>query len=109
MCTDSAHGYATLSEELYPNHVEIESRRRKKDIYHIHHINSLHNRLKSFMTHFNVVSTKHLQNYLYCFKFIELFKSERESTKIEKVYVLSQANYTECSVNVIRTGTAAFV
>lgn len=109
LCTDSAHGYATLSEELHLNHVKIESGRRKKDIYHIQHINSLHSRLKSFMTHFNGVATKHLQNYLYWFKFIELFKSERESTKIQKAYVLSQANYTQCSVESIRTRTASFV
>ncbi len=61
------------------------------------------------MTHFNGVATKHLQNYFYWFKFIELFKSERESIKIEKAYVLSQANYTVCSVGTIRTRTAAFV
>lgn len=109
LCTDSAHGYATLSEELHLNHVKIESGKRKKDIYHIQHINSLHSRLKSFMTHFNGVATKHLQNYLYWFKFIELFKTERESIKIEKAYVLSQANYTECSVNAIKTRIAAFV
>lgn len=109
LCTDSAHGYATLSEELHLNHIKIESGKRKKDIYHIQHINSLHSRLKSFMTHFNGVATKHLQNYLYWFKFIELFKTERESIKIEKAYVLSQANYTECSVNAIKARTAAFV
>lgn len=61
------------------------------------------------MTHFNGVATKYLQNYLYWFKFIELFKSERESIKIEKAYVLLQANYTACSVGTIRTRTAAFV
>ena len=61
------------------------------------------------MTHFNGVATKHLHNYLYWFKFIELFKTERESIKIEKAYVLSQANYTECSVNAINARTAAFV
>ena len=109
LCTDSAHGYATLSEELHLNHIKIESGKRKKDIYHIQHINSLHSRLKAFMSDFKGVATKHLQNYLYWFKFIELFKSERESIKIERAYVLSHANYTDCSVASIRTRTAAFV
>ena len=109
LCTDSAHGYANLSEELHLNHIKIESGKRKKDIYHIQHINSLHSRLKAFMSDFKGVATKHLQNYLYWFKFIELFKSERESIKIERAYVLSQANYTDCSVASIRTRTAAFV
>lgn len=57
LCTDSAHGYATLSEELHLNHVKIESGRRKKDIYHIQNINSLHSRLKAFMSDFNGVAT----------------------------------------------------
>ena len=61
------------------------------------------------MSDFKGVATKHLQNYLYWFKFLEMFKSERESVKIEKAYVLSQANYTECSVETIRKRTAAFV
>ena len=34
LCTDSAHGYATLSDELHLNHIKIESGKRKKDIYH---------------------------------------------------------------------------
>ena len=61
------------------------------------------------MSDFNGVATKHLQNYLYWFKFLELFKSERESIKIEKAYVLSQANYKECSVNASKRRMAAFV
>ena len=108
LCTDSAHGYATLSEELHLNHIRIESGKRKKDIYHIQHINSLHSRLKAFMSDFKGVATKHLQNYLYWFKFIELFKSERESIKIERAYVLSQAHYTDCSVKAIKTRTPCF-
>lgn len=36
-------------------------------------------------------------------------KSQRESIKIERAYVLFQANYTECSVNAIKTRTVAFV
>ena len=109
LCTDSAHGYSTLSEELHLNHIKIESGKRKKDIYHIQHINSLHSRLKAFMSDFKGVATKHLQNYLYWFKFIEIFKSERQSIKLERAYVLSQANYTDCSVEAIRTRTPAFV
>lgn len=57
-----------------------------------------HFALNCFMSDFKGVSAKHLQNYLYWFKFIEIFKSERESIKIERAYVLSQANYTDCSV-----------
>ena len=90
-------------------YIKIESGKRNKDIYHIQHINFLHSRLKAFMSDFKGVATKHLQNYLYWFKFIEIFKSERQSIKLERAYVLSQANYTDCSVEAIRTRTPAFV
>ena len=95
--------------KLHLNHIKIESGKRKKDIYHIQHINSLHSRLKAFMSDFKDVATKHLQNYLYWFKLIEIFKSERESIKMERDYVLSQAHHTDCSVEAIKTRTPAFV
>ena len=80
----------------------------KRDLLYIQHINSLHGRLKVFRSDFKGFATKHLKNYLYWFKFIELFKSERESIKIEKAYVLSQANYTKCSVESIKKREPAF-
>ena len=61
------------------------------------------------MSDFKGVATKHLQNYLYWFKFIEIFKSERESIKVEKAYVLSQAHYTDCSIEAIKKRVPAFV
>ena len=64
LCTDSTHGYATLSAELHLNHFKIELGKQKKNIYHLQHINSLHSRLKSFMCNFNGVATEHLLNFL---------------------------------------------
>lgn len=89
--------------------IQIESGKRKRDIYHIQHFNSLHGRLKTFMVRFRGVSTKHLQNYLNWFKFIELFKEERESKKVEKAFVLSQAAYTDCSIKAIKNREPAFI
>lgn len=109
LCTDSAQGYKKLSKELNFTLIQIESGKRKRDIYHIQHVNSLHGRLKTFMVRFRGVSTKHLQNYLNWFKFIELFKEERESKKVEKAFVLSQAAYTDCSIKAIKNREPAFV
>lgn len=61
LCTDSTHGYTTLSEELHLNHIKIESVKRKKHIYHSHYINLLHIQLKAFMSAFKDVAAKRQQ------------------------------------------------
>ena len=96
LCTDSAHGYSRLAKELNLEHIQIESGRRKKDIYHIQHVNALHSNLKQFMKKFKGVATKHLHYYLYWFKWMELFKHEKEFVKMQKVYIHSQATYSSC-------------
>ena len=61
------------------------------------------------MVRFRGVSTKHLQNYLNWFNFIEPFKEERESKKVGKAFVLSQAAYTDYSNDSIKKREPAFV
>lgn len=68
LCTDSAHGDARIADEFNLEHVQIESGKCKKDIYHIQHVNALHGSLKTFMRKFTGVATKHLHHYLYWFK-----------------------------------------
>ena len=98
LCTDSAHGYARIADELNLEHIQIESGKRKKDIYHIQHVNSLHSSLKTFMRKFRGVATKHLHHYLYGFKWVELFKHEKEVMKIQKAYIHAQSTYSTCSI-----------
>ena len=109
LCTDSAHGYATLSEELHLNHIRIESGKRKKDIYHIQHINAFHSNFKTFLQKFRGVSTKHLNSYLKWFKWIELFKNEKELLKIQKAYIQSQATYAGTLIEEILSRKPMFV
>ena len=109
LCTDSAHGYATLSDELHLNHIKIESGKRKKDIYHIQHINAFHSNFKGFLQKFRGVSTKHLHSYLMWFKWIELFKDEKELLKIRKAYVQSQASYSVIGNEMISSRTPGFI
>ena len=56
----------------------------KKGIYNIQHINSYHSQLKRFMTSFNGVSSKHLNNYLVWHSFVNYAKE----TNVEKRAIL---------------------
>lgn len=102
LCTDSAHGYGKLAKELDLEHKAISSGKQMKGIYHIQHINTFHSNFKGFVQKFREVSTKHLHSYLMWFKWIELFKDEKEILKIQKAYVQSQASYSLISNEMIR-------
>lgn len=61
-----------------------------KGIYHIQHINAFHSNFKAFLQKFRGVSTKHLNSYLKWFKWIELFKDEKEILKnLESLYSIT--------------------
>ena len=109
LCTDSAHGYGKLTEQLDLEHKAIPSGRHKDGIYHIQHINAFHSNLKAFLQKFRGVSTKHLYSYLMWFKWVELFKDEKEILKIQKAYVQSQATYSLISNEVIRNRKPNFI
>ena len=109
LCTDSAHGYGKLAIQLDLEHKAIPSGKHTNGIYHIQHINAFHSNFKSFLQKFRGVSTKHLHSYLMWFKWIELFKDEKEILKIQKVYVQSQASYSLISNEMIRAREPLFV
>ena len=105
MCTYSAHGYGKLAKQLDLEHKAIPSGKHMKGIYHIQHINAFHSNFKAFLEKFRGVSTKHLNSYLMWFKWVELFKDEKEILKIQKVYVQSQASYSLISNETIKEKT----
>ena len=80
-----------------------------KGIYHIQHINAFHSIFKGFLQKFRGVSTKHLHSYLMWFKWIELFKDEKELLKIRKAYVQSQASYSVIGNEMISSRTPGFI
>ena len=80
-----------------------------KGIYHIQHINGFHSNFKSFLQKVRGVSTKHLHSYLMGFKWIELFKDEKELLKIQKAYIQSQASYSVISNEKIRLREPLFI
>ena len=109
LCTDSAHGYGKLATQLDLEHKAIPSGKHIKGIYHIQHINAFHSNFKAFLEKFRGVSTKHLNSYLMWFKWIELFKDEKELLKIRKAYVQSQASYSVICNEMISSRTPGFI
>lgn len=94
LCVDSHKSYIKLSDNFDVDLQQIESGKYKKGIYHIQHINAYHSRLKGFMKKFNGVWTKHLCGYMYWFKWLELFKEDRDEVKYHKLFVQSHSVYS---------------
>lgn len=63
----------------------IKRSRHQEDIYHIQHINSLHSNLKRWMSRFNGVATKYLDNYLKWNKWINTFSTEKETVRTKNL------------------------
>ena len=72
LCTDGHVSYKGYAADNHIAHVVVKvgiGQYVKRGVYHIQHVNSLHNRLKKWINgNFWGVSTKYLQNYLNWFK-----------------------------------------
>lgn len=64
LCTDGEKSYINSTKDNNFQHIVIKSYKTKKDIYHLNHINSYHNGLKTFVKRFVGVATKYLNNYI---------------------------------------------
>jgi hypothetical protein len=98
LCTDTATNYkkfANLKGLLHETVNERLKQRVKKDIYHIQHVNTFHNRLKGWMERFQGVGTHYLDNYLYWFRWLELGKDLAFDKRVEQMFisVCQKSNY----------------
>ncbi len=100
LCTDSARNYIYFAKLKGIPHEKVNIRKKKhvvKDIYHIQHVNSYHERVSTWINrHFRGVSTKYMDNYLFWHRFLELNKT-MEMDKLKKTLltkVLSTNNST---------------
>ena len=85
LCSDGHVSYKGFASDLKLQHVVLRSDLKqfvKNGIYHIQHVNSLHNRLKKWINEqFWGVSTKYLQNYLNWFRMKERLKLSSNKQK----------------------------
>ena len=98
LCIDSHKSYIRLDDNFDVDIQKIETGKFKKGIYHIQHINSYHSRLKKWMDNFNGVATKYLANYMYWFKWIELFKTDKDAMKCKRLFIQSHASYSNTQI-----------
>ena len=98
LCTDSHKSYIKFATDFNLDHKRIKTGKHKEGTYHIQHINSYHSRLKKWMDNFNGVATKYLANYMYWFKWIELFKTDRDAMKCKRLFIQSHASYSNTRI-----------
>ena len=84
-CTDSHKSYIQFAQNLGIELQQIKRGKHKEGIYHIQHINAFHSKLKKWMDNFNGVATKYLANYMYWFKWLEVFNTEKDTVKSKKI------------------------
>jgi len=100
--TDSLSSYESLAKSLKLRHKSIPSGQHADGGFSLSCINSLHSRFKGWMNGFNGVSTKHLNNYLVWFKFLEGIKSLKEVVKSDKMWIDASVKQVDVKIDAIR-------
>ena len=85
LCTDKHRSYIPFAAQHNFELHQIRGGRKTVDIYNIQRVNAFHSSLKRWIRKFNGVSTKFLTNYLFWYKWTQLFKTEMERNKPKKV------------------------
>lgn len=79
MWSDSAKNYISFAKLKGLEHKQVNAHKKIyviEKIYYLQHVNSHHRRLKEWIDlHFNGVSTKYMDNYLFWHRFLETNKS----------------------------------
>lgn len=84
LCTDSHRSYTAFAKSEGIEHQKIHARKKqyvKDKIYHVQNANQTAGALKQWMSGFNGVSTKYLQNYLCWFMVLEQVKGKTDKVK----------------------------
>lgn len=91
LVTDSLGGYPSLAESCKAKHVQIPSKKHKKEIFNIQLINYYHSSLKGMTNiRFRGVATKYLNNYIVYNNFVTFAKEGF----MEKIKILKNEIFT---------------
>jgi transposase-like protein len=111
LCSDGHVSYKGYSKDNNLKHIVLRADLKqyvKKGIYHIQHVNELHNRLKKWIDGtFWGVSTKYLQSYLNWFYMREKLKYESMTTEkmalasLQNVHAIKQYRYNNFSYDML--------
>jgi hypothetical protein len=109
LCTDSHKSYIQFAQNLGIELQQIKRGKHKEGIYHIQHINSFHSKLKKWMDRFNGVATKYLANYMYWFKWLEIFNTEKDTIKSKNLLVQSHTSHIDTKLKDFRIREAIYI
>lgn len=108
-CTDSHRSYIKFAQNLGIELHQIKSGRHTDGVYHIQHISAFHSNLKGWIQRFKGVATKYLQNYLYWFKWLQMFSDDKDIVKGKNLMVQASTAITEIVIKDLQTKQAKFV
>ena len=94
LCTDKHRSYISFAAQHNFELHQIRDGRKTMDIYNIQRVNAFHSSLKRWINKFNGVSTKYLTNYLFWYKWRQLFKTEMERNKPKKFFIHANSTYS---------------
>ena len=81
LVTDKESSYLRFARENGIELIQIKAKKNTyKGIYHIQHVNAFHSHLKAFMRPFQGVSTKHLNNYLVWYAWMQMNRELSEES-----------------------------
>ena len=78
LITDSRQSYSGVAKRLGCELEQIPSGEHRKGTYNLGIMNQYHSELKTWVSRFKGVSTKHLENYLLWFRFMKYMRYELE-------------------------------
>lgn len=84
VCSDANSTWRGFAGDNGIDHIELNATKKQRvirKIYHIQNVNAFHGRLKKWMDRFKGVASKHLDNYLTWFRFIDAHSREAMSAK----------------------------
>jgi transposase-like protein len=90
LCSDADTAIKSFTKERNIEHIELNAKKKqrvKQGIYHIQNANSFHKRLKDWISRFNGVATKYLDNYLAWFRFVTMTMYEAMVAKQKQMLV----------------------
>ncbi|WP_051560512.1 IS1595 family transposase [Clostridium beijerinckii] len=99
LISDSAKNYLSFAKMKGLEHKQVNASKKQyviEKLYHMQHVNEYHKRLGKWINlHFNGVSTKYMDNYLFWHRFLELNKSldkvELKKTLLTNVLAMNKS------------------
>ena len=79
LCTDAHRSYTAFAKDKEIEHHKLianKGQRVVNKVYHVQNVNNTANRLRAWMSPFNGVATKYLQNYMNWFMIMEKIKDK---------------------------------